>query len=108
MYRVVQEALSNVTRHAQTGEAWIRALPERNALAVEVEDHGSGVVLTQKRKASGAVSGAPAKAGLGILAMKERAQILGGEFSLETPAEGGTRVRIRIPIATVLHETEPE
>jgi signal transduction histidine kinase len=85
IYRVLQEAVNNVARHSGAQQAWVRLrfLPE--ALELEVEDHGRGLA-------------APAgKPGIGLVAMRERAQLLGGSLELLKPAQGGTLVRLRVP-----------
>jgi len=87
IYRVLQEALNNVTRHAATRQAWVRLRFSETALELEVEDHGSGIV-TQSAK--------PGK-GIGLVAMRERAELLDGSLDLLNPKEGGTVVRLRIP-----------
>ena len=85
IYRVLQEAVNNVARHSGAKQAWVRLrfLPE--ALELEVEDHGCGL----------AAQGA--KPGIGLVAMRERAQLLGGSLELLKPAPGGTLVRLRVP-----------
>jgi len=85
VYRVVQEALNNVTRHSGARQAWVRLrfLPE--SLEVDVEDHGSGFVVQQTKQ------------GIGLVAMRERAELLGGEIEFSQPAEGGTRVQLTVP-----------
>ena len=85
IYRVVQEALNNVARHSGAKKAWVRLrfLPE--ALQVDVEDHGSGFVAQQ------------ARLGIGLVAMRERAELLGGTLEFSQPAEGGTLVRLVVP-----------
>jgi signal transduction histidine kinase len=85
IYRVVQEAVNNVARHSGAKQAWVRLrfLPE--SLELEVEDHGSGL----KTQA--------VKPGLGLVAMRERAELLGGSLELLRPAAGGTLVRLRVP-----------
>jgi signal transduction histidine kinase len=85
VYRVVQEALNNVNRHSGAKEAWIRLRFQPAQLELEVEDHGKGFVP---------VAG---QTGIGLVAMRERAEILGGTL-LVTPVEaGGTLVKLRIP-----------
>ena len=85
IYRVLQEAVNNVARHAGAQQAWVRLrfLPE--ALELEVEDHGRGMA---------AQGGKP---GIGLVAMRERAELLGGSLELLKPAQGGTLVRLRVP-----------
>ena len=94
IYRVLQEALNNVSRHSGAKEAWIRVRFQPAELELEVEDHGKGL--------------APAEGhtGIGLVAMRERAEILGGTLTVEAlgvaPANGaGTLVKLRIPRAKV-------
>ena len=85
VYRVLQEALNNVARHSGVKEAWVRLrfLPER--LELEVEDHGKGLSSETK------------KLGIGLVAMRERAELLGGHLELLRPETGGTLVRLMVP-----------
>jgi signal transduction histidine kinase len=85
IYRIVQEALNNVVRHAGAKEAWVRLrfLPE--ALGVEVEDHGKGFVPQAGQR------------GIGLVAMRERAELIGGILTVTPAANGGTLVKIEIP-----------
>ncbi|MBY8871397.1 sensor histidine kinase [Micromonospora sp. PLK6-60] len=82
-YRIVQEALTNVTRHAGAGSAVIRIRPDGDDVLVEVEDDGSGV---------------PGPAGNGIRGMDERARALGGSLATGPGPDGGFRVRARLPL----------
>ena len=84
VYRVLQEALNNVNRHSGAKEAWVllKFLPD--ALELEVEDHGKGM----RRRRNGR--------GIGLVAMRERAEIIGGTLELLQPLGGGTTVRLRI------------
>lgn len=86
VYRVVQEALNNVIRHSGARNAWVRLhyLPEK--LQLEVEDHGTGFDYP-----------ALFKPGIGLVAMRERSELLGGTLEFTTPAEGGTLVRLTVP-----------
>jgi signal transduction histidine kinase len=86
VYRVMQEALNNVARHSGAGEAWVRLRSRGDMIELDVEDHGSGV--------DGAASGG----GLGIVAMRERAEMLGGTIEFLRPVQGGTLVRLKVPI----------
>lgn len=87
VYRVLQEALNNVVRHSGTDRAWVRLRHESGVLELEVEDHGQGF-------------GAATSRGLGLVAMRERADLLGGTIEFLTPPEGGTLVRLRVPQET--------
>jgi len=86
IYRILQEALNNVARHSGARQAWVqlRFLPE--ALDLEIEDHGAGFVEQS------------ARSGIGLVAMRERAELLSGSIEFLRPAEGGTLVRLRVPI----------
>ena len=85
IYRVLQEALNNVARHAGARQAWVRLrfLPE--ALELEVEDHGVG--FTEPR----------AGQGIGLVAMRERSELMGGQMVFSHPADGGTLVHLTVP-----------
>ncbi len=87
VYRVLQEALSNVTRHAGTDRVWVRLESNGIDVVLEVEDHGSGLAETRARRR-----------GLGLVAMRERAALVGGRLEFLRPAEGGTLVRLRVPV----------
>jgi len=85
VYRVVQEALNNVTRHSGAKEAWVRLRFLPKTLELQVEDHGSGFMAQ------------PRKQGIGLVAMRERAELLGGALEFAQPAEGGTLIRLTVP-----------
>ncbi|MEU2661943.1 sensor histidine kinase [Micromonospora sp. NPDC007220] len=85
-YRIVQEALTNVTRHAGATAVVIRVRPDRDDVLLEVEDDGAGT------------AGQP---GNGILGMGERARALGGSLTTGPGVDGGFRVRARLPIPPV-------
>jgi signal transduction histidine kinase len=84
IYRILQEALNNVARHSGSPEAWVRLRFLEEALELEVEDHGRGF---------SAPSGKPA---IGLVAMRERAELLGGTLAFTQPAQGGTLVRLKV------------
>ena len=85
IYRILQEALNNVVRHSGSREAWVRLCFLTGEMKLEVEDHGSGFE-TQK-----------SKRGIGLVAMRERAQLLDAAIAISQPAQGGTLVRLRVP-----------
>jgi signal transduction histidine kinase len=85
IYRVLQEALNNVARHSGAKEAWIRLQFESTALILEVEDHGKGF-----RPVEGQI-------GIGLVAMRERAEILGGSLKVSPLSAGGTLVHLHVP-----------
>jgi signal transduction histidine kinase len=85
IYRVLQEALNNVARHSGAKQAGVRLRFLPDGFELEVEDHGSGF------------SAAIPRHGIGLVAMRERAELLGGEISIERPSAGGTLVRMSVP-----------
>jgi signal transduction histidine kinase len=85
IYRVLQEALNNVTRHSGTARAAVRLRYLPTALELEVEDHGAGFSENFPRK------------GIGLVAMRERAELMGGELVFSRPTAGGTLVRLTVP-----------
>ena len=84
IYRVLQEALNNATRHSGTKEIWVRLRFLDGELTLEVEDHGKGFQSNGKR-------------GIGMVAMRERAELLGGTLEFLKPERGGTVVRLTVP-----------
>jgi signal transduction histidine kinase len=85
VYRVLQEALNNIIRHAEVKEAWVRLRFLAEGLELEVEDHGKGFVPRV------------ANPGMGLIAIRERAELLGGTVEFMKPSPGGTLVRLKVP-----------
>lgn len=83
-YRIVQESLTNVVRHASANQVTVTVLVAGDSLDVIVEDDGT------------ASSGAPA--GFGIRGMRERVHALGGDITAGPTVGGGWRVRARLPL----------
>lgn len=92
LFRVVQEAIANIVRHAEAHNAVISVELEDAAVRIEVEDDGKGFdVEAIRRQADKAV-------GLGLLGMEERIALLGGRFQIESNPGGGTRLVIEVPL----------
>ncbi len=85
IYRVAQEALNNVGRHSGAREAWVRLKFSPDSLELEVEDHGTGFVAEKMQR------------GIGLVAMRERAELIGATLVIAPRAQGGTAVRLKIP-----------
>jgi signal transduction histidine kinase len=92
VYRIAQEALSNVSRHSAATEAWVRLTSAEGTLEIEIEDRGRGMPAAVEDSAS---------RGMGLVSMRERAELMGGELQLRRSDQGGVLVRARIPIRTV-------
>jgi signal transduction histidine kinase len=88
VYRVLQEALNNVAQHSQSAKACVRLHFQRPRLRLEIEDEGVGLTPAERRSRNG----------IGLIAMRERAALLGGKLEFERPARGGTRVRLEVPL----------
>jgi signal transduction histidine kinase len=95
VYRVLQEALNNVSRHSGAKEAWIRLKFGSDALDLEVEDHGRGMSATRNGR------------GIGLVAMRERAELVGGVLDLTPAPTGGTTVHLRVPREKAEAHAEP-
>ena len=89
VYRIVQEALSNVARHAKSSEAMLRLTRTADALELDVEDRGVGMPPDVDARAT---------RGLGLISMRERAELMGGALALTRPEAGGVLLRVRIPM----------
>jgi PAS domain S-box-containing protein len=89
IYRMLQEALTNVARHAQASQVQVAIRLDDARLLVSARDNGKGI-------GAGALSSGKSH---GILGIKERAQTLGGQANIYAPAGGGTLVEITVPAA---------
>jgi len=83
-FRIIQEAVTNVIRHAGTGQCRVSIDQQDGQLSIEIIDSGSGGVV--------------AGTGYGITGMRERAALLGGDFSAGPRPGGGFRVAARLPV----------
>jgi len=86
LYRVAQEALTNVARHSGAKRAWVRLVREGAACRLVIEDDGRGL-------------GNGHKPHLGLMGMRERVTAAGGTLRLETASKGGLRVEADLPMA---------
>ena len=91
LYRVAQEALNNVVRHAGAQRAVVEVGGGDLQVTVEVRDDGRGFALEDVRARRG-------ERGLGLLGMQERVDALGGELLIESSPGAGTRVRVTVPL----------
>ncbi|CAN5572782.1 hypothetical protein BH24GEM3_BH24GEM3_13370 [soil metagenome] len=89
LYRIVQEALSNVARHAQAEWAQVRLARADGGVTATVEDDGEGFAVAEVMAREGR--------GLGLFGMQERAAYLGGRVEIQSRPGAGTRVSAQIP-----------
>lgn len=87
VYRIVQESLTNIARHADADTAWVRIDCRPDTLAIRVDDDGKATPVT-----------APTP-GVGLLGMRERVTALGGRLRAEPRGEGGFTVQAELPLA---------
>ncbi|GAA6131714.1 sensor histidine kinase [Halopseudomonas sabulinigri] len=88
LYRLLQEALNNVARHARARCVWVRLSQEQDLLLVSVQDDGSGMAT-------------PVQWGIGMHSMRERARCLGSPLQVNSAAGEGVVLGLRIPLRAV-------
>jgi len=88
LYRVIQEALANVARHARATRVTVRLGRQRDAVVLVVRDDGVGLAKTSARET-----------GLGLITMRERADLMGAKMLLRSAPRHGTELHVTIPIA---------
>lgn len=89
LYRVLQEALTNIAKHAQASRVWVELNVEDDTINLIVQDNGRGL-QTAENKGNG----------IGITGMQERLSLVGGKFLLHSPSEGGTILSASLPLKT--------
>jgi signal transduction histidine kinase len=87
LFRILQETLTNVARHANATLVTVRLAEEHGSLILEVHDNGKGISEDQ----------VSARSSLGLLGMRERALLLGGDLAISGAPGRGTTVRVRAP-----------
>jgi signal transduction histidine kinase len=92
VYRIIQEALTNVGRHARATRAWVEIHEEAQTLTVTIRDDGRGLD-------AGQAAGDTTVGGFGLGGMRERAELVGGELELRDYPAGGAAVQLTVPLA---------
>jgi signal transduction histidine kinase len=95
-FRVVQEALNNAAKHSGSKRAEVEMIFSERSLAVNVKDFGRGLPPTRK----------PARRGLGLIAMRERAELLGGSLEISSAPDKGTTLSLKMPLLREGHAVE--
>jgi signal transduction histidine kinase len=88
LYRIVQESLTNVVRHARATRATVTIIESADSYELVISDNGTGATSSTK----------PGEGGRGLLGMRERAELLGGTLDAGQGKHGGFEVRASIPI----------
>jgi PAS domain S-box-containing protein len=91
LYRIVQEALTNVARHAQASEVTIELSTDADVCKLRVEDNGRGALLKE----------ASARGSFGLLGMRERVRQLRGTLTIDSAPDMGFRIAARIPLSAI-------
>jgi signal transduction histidine kinase len=97
VFRLVQESLINIVKHARATEVRVEVAVQDDALMILIDDNGAGID-TDRREA-------PVSHGLAT--MRHRASSFGGVYEIEAPPQGGTRVRARLPLAAIIQHPAP-
>ena len=88
VFRILQEALTNVARHAEATKVCIRLHVDSQRIRIEIEDNGKGIDLSADGK----------RTSLGLFGMQERASAFGGEVKFASRQDRGTTVKVEIPL----------
>jgi signal transduction histidine kinase len=85
VFRIVQEALANAARHSGASQAQVSLAHRDNRLTIVISDEGRGFALAERREP-----------GIGLAGMEERAEMLGGQLTIESQSGHGTRVTVSV------------
>lgn len=99
-YRIVQEAMNNIMKHAQATEVLVRVIREDDRVLLSIRDNGIGFTPTNRPSKGG-------KSGFGLTGMEERAHLLGGVFRVRSTPGQGTITTVEIPICQFDGESFP-
>jgi signal transduction histidine kinase len=92
LYRIAQEALNNVSRHAKAGRVEVGIQKLDDSVGMKIKDNGKSFNLERVLNAKG-------RKRLGLLGMRERVQMVGGSFRVESSPGNGTTIEVEIPFA---------
>lgn len=90
LFRIYQEALTNIAKHANASRVVARLLRTRHGISLKISDNGRGISASDQLK----------PASLGLISMQERAHDLGGNLSIRSRATGGSVLTIKFPLGT--------
>jgi PAS domain S-box-containing protein len=93
LFRIVQEALRNVTKHSRASAVEVRLKGSLDSICLTLRDNGIGFDLSTKYTSNG----------IGVQSMNERARMLGGAFQLESAPMQGTKITVKIPLGSTTH-----
>jgi signal transduction histidine kinase len=93
LFRISQEALTNVARHSGATLVRLRLTADKESLSLSISDNGKGFSAVGRTT------------GLGLVGMRARARTAGGTMKVESSAEHGVRIKVELPIARILNAT---
>jgi signal transduction histidine kinase len=100
IFRIVQEAVTNVFRHSGASEAWVTLMKDDSQVIGTVRDNGKGIT-------EGVVEGRPDRIGVGIGGMRQRVKEFGGDLRIGN-ANPGTFVEVTVPIKDMSRESQSD
>jgi signal transduction histidine kinase len=95
LYRVMQEALTNIVKHAQASQVWVDLSLEDNLVTLTIQDNGQGFI-----------AGESSSPGIGLAGLQERLTVAGGKLNISSKPRQGTILSAQFPLADDL-ETRP-
>lgn len=99
LYRIAQESLNNVAKHAEATEITLQVIRHSNGVRLVIEDNGKGILRHQD------IEHATAKGGMGLVSMRERAASFGGTITIDSSPGRGTLIAVDIPLTELItHE----
>jgi len=97
VFRLVQESLTNIVKHAHATHVKVEIALEQTDMLVLIEDNGTGIDA-DRREAVGSH---------GLATMRHRVRSFGGTFDIDSPPQGGARIRARVPLKDILRTPQP-
>jgi signal transduction histidine kinase len=88
LYRILQEALTNVIKHSHARQVWVVLSLEEHNITLTIQDNGTGFILDENETRNG----------IGITSLRERVTLVGGELAISSSAAKGTIISARLPI----------
>ena len=98
LFRITQEALTNIARHSEATKTSVLLKTDGRTITLDIADNGHGIRLSQGQKAPS----------LGMIGMRARARQLGGELVVENVKEGGLRIHVEVPLQRVRADVEQQ
>ena len=92
LYRVAQEALTNIVKHARASQVNVNIQKRRGMICMEVKDNGKSFQVKSTLTAG-------KKRQLGLIGMRERVEMIGGRFTIDSEPSKGTTIRTEIPLS---------